>query len=74
MAKERKFKLIVFSTCEDPYKITESWKYQILKLGGSAMGIPKMGNFGIEKWMLDPEGNQLLILVHSLTGESEKNL
>ena len=50
-------------SCEDPSKIIESWTSEILKIGGSAIGISKLANFGSEQWMLDPEGNQFLILV-----------
>ena len=49
--------------CADPSKILKDWTSEILKIGGSAMGIPKLANFGSEQWMLDPEGNQFLILV-----------
>ena len=49
--------------CEDPLKIIDSWTSEILKIGGSSMGDPKLANFGSEQWMLDPEGNQFLILV-----------
>ena len=36
------------------------------------MGSPKLANFGSEQWMLDPEGNQFLILVPYLLKGSEK--
>ena len=49
--------------CDDPSKIIESWTAEILKIGGIAIGIPKLEKFGCEQWMLDPEGNQFLILV-----------
>ena len=49
--------------CEDPSKIIESWIFDILKLGGRVIGISKLAKFGAEQWMLDPEGNQFLILV-----------
>ena len=49
--------------CEDPSKIIECWTSEILKIGGSVMGMPKLANFGSEQWILDPEGNQFLILV-----------
>ena len=48
---------------EDPLKIIEKWKSEILKIGDSPMGNPKLENFGSEQWMFDPEGNQFLILV-----------
>ena len=49
--------------CEDPSKIIKCWTSEILKIGGSVMGLPKLANFGSEQWILDPEGNQFLILV-----------
>ena len=57
--------------CEDPSKTIECWTSEILKIGGSAMGIPKLANFGSEQWMIDPEGNQFLILVPNLSMGSE---
>jgi len=57
---------------EDPSKIIVSWTSEILKIGGSELGIPKLANFGSEQWMLDPEGNQFLIVVPHLSKESER--
>ena len=57
---------------EYPSKILESWTSEILKIGGSAMGISKLAKFGCEQWVLDPEGNQFLILVPYLLLGSEK--
>ena len=73
MAKERKLNRIVYQCepCEDPSKLLESWKSEILKIGGSAMGIPKLPNFGSEQWMIDPEGNLFLILLPYLSKGSE---
>ena len=45
---------------------------EILKRGGSSMGISKLAKFGCEQWMLDPEGNQFLILVPYLSKGSDK--
>ena len=56
--------------CEEPAKIIQSWTVEITKLGGLAIGIPKLANFGSEQWMLDPEGNQFLILVPYLSNGS----
>ena len=56
--------------CEEPSEIIKSWSSEIFKIGGSAMGIPKLANFGSEQWMLDPEGNQFLILVPYLSNGS----
>ena len=58
--------------CEDPSKIIESWTSEMLKIGGIAMGISKLAKFGCEQWMLDPEGNQFLILVPYLLKGSDK--
>ena len=55
---------------EEPSKIIESWTSEITKLGGSAIGIPKLANFGSEQWILYPEGNQFLILVPYLSNEA----
>ena len=52
---------------EDPAKIIERWTFEILKIGGSVMGISKVAKFGSEQWMLDPEGNQFLILIPYLS-------
>ena len=57
---------------DDPPKVIKNWPPEILKIGGSSMGSPKLANFGSEQWMLDPEGNQFLILVPYLLKGSEK--
>ena len=48
---------------QDPSEIIERWISEILKIGGSVMGTSKLASFGSEQWMLDPEGNQFLILI-----------
>ena len=48
---------------KEPAEFIESWASEILKLGGRVMGPSKLAKFGSEQWMLDPEGNQFLILV-----------
>jgi len=55
---------------EEPSKIIKSWTSEISKLGGSTIGTPKFANFGTEQWMLDPEGNQFLILVPYLSNST----
>ena len=60
--------------CADPSKILEDWTSEILKIGGSVMGISKLAKFGCEQWMLDPEGNQFLILVPYLLKGSDKEV
>ena len=57
---------------EDPSKMIERWISEILKIGGRVMGISKLAKFGCEQWMLDPEGNQFLILVPYLLKGSDK--
>ena len=56
---------------EYPAIIIERWTSEIFKIGGFALGIPKLANFGAEQWMLDPEGNQFLILVPFLSKRPE---
>ena len=56
---------------EDPVTIIERWTAEILKIGGTSMGIKKLASFGFEQWMLDPEGNQFLILVPYLSKGSD---
>ena len=56
---------------EDPSKMIETWISEILKIGGSVMGISKLANFGAEQWILDPEGNKFLILVPYLSKGSD---
>ena len=48
---------------EDPSKSIKGWISDIQKNGGSVMGNSKLAKFGSEQWMLDPEGNQFLILL-----------
>ena len=57
---------------EDPSEIIESWATEILKLGGNVIGMPNLADFGSEQWMLDPEGNQFLILVPYVSRGSDK--
>ena len=54
---------------KDPAEIIESWTSEILKIGGKIKWISKLANFGSEQWMLDPEGNQFLILVPFLSND-----
>jgi len=56
---------------EDPSEIIESWATEILKSGGDVIGMPNLADFGSEQWMLDPEGNQFLILVPYFLKESD---
>ncbi|WP_257473315.1 lactoylglutathione lyase [Prochlorococcus marinus] len=56
---------------KDPGQIIERWTSEILKIGGRVMGKSKLAKFGSEQWMLDPEGNQFLILVPYLSNGSD---
>ena len=56
---------------EEPSKIIECWRSEILKIGGRVMGISKLAEFGSEQWILDPEGNKFLILVPYLSKGSD---
>ena len=59
---------------DDPSKVIERWTSEILKIGGSTIGISKLASFGCEQWMIDPEGNQFLILVPYLSNDSDRKL
>tara|TARA_B100001029_G_C14663746_1_gene235818 strand:+ start:138 stop:542 length:405 start_codon:yes stop_codon:yes gene_type:complete len=48
---------------QDPSKVIEFWTSKLLKSGARVKGLMKSADFGSEQWMLDPEGNQFLILV-----------
>ena len=52
--------------CAYPSKINECWSSELMSNGGSSAGEPKLPNFGLEQWMLAPEGNQFFILVSYL--------
>ena len=56
--------------CEEPSKLITSWTFELSKQGASAIGRQKLANFGTEQWMLDPEGNQFLILVPYLSNRT----
>jgi hypothetical protein len=59
---------------EEPSKLITSWTFELSKQGASAIGSPKLANFGTEQWMIDPEGNQFLILVPYLSSRTAMNL
>ena len=56
---------------KDPAEIIKSWTSEILKIGGSILGKSKLAKFGSEQWMIDPEGNQFLILVPYLSNGAD---
>ena len=57
---------------DDPSRNIKRWTSEILNIGGNVMGISKLAKFGCEQWMLDPEGNQFLILAPYLLKGSDK--
>ena len=47
----------------EPLKDIETWSFELLASGGKVKLSPRLEKFGAEQWMLDPEGNNFLILV-----------
>jgi hypothetical protein len=47
----------------DTVALLNSWIEEALKLGASVGDPPRQEPFGAEAWLLDPEGNRLLLLV-----------
>ena len=47
----------------DPVTVLEAWIEEAVRLGGSLLDAPRLEPFGAEAWLLDPEGNRLLLLV-----------
>jgi hypothetical protein len=43
--------------------VLHTWMDEALKLGASVDDPPRQEPFGAEAWLLDPEGNRLLLLV-----------
>ena len=43
--------------------LLQAWIATALDLGASAGDLPRQDSFGAEAWLLDPEGNRLLLLV-----------
>ena len=41
----------------------QAWIATALVLGASAGDLPRQESFGAEAWLLDPEGNRLLLFV-----------
>lgn len=49
----------------DTDAVLNSWIEAALDLGASLLEQPRVEPFGAEAWLLDPEGNRLLLLVRS---------
>jgi hypothetical protein len=43
--------------------LLHAWIFKALDLGASVQDLPRQESFGVEAWLLDPEGNRLLLLV-----------
>ncbi len=43
--------------------VLQAWMEEALKVGASVADPPRQEPFGAEAWLLDPEGNRLLLLV-----------
>ena len=50
---------------QDDLPALEAWIDQAVSLGGQPLEPPRSEPFGREAWLLDPEGNRLLLLVGS---------
>lgn len=47
----------------DPMEVLENWTKKAARLGATLLHPPRSESFGVEAWLLDPEGNRLLLLV-----------
>jgi hypothetical protein len=47
----------------DPIGALEDWIGETARLGATVFDPPRQESFGAEAWLLDPEGNRLLLLV-----------
>lgn len=45
--------------------LLQAWIQQATAQGGSLLEPPRHESFGVEAWLLDPEGNRLLLLVQA---------
>ena len=56
-------RLAVCLRCSGHPSALEAWLAQAISLGAQQLDTPRIEPFGSEVWMLDPEGNGLLLLV-----------
>jgi len=47
----------------DPPGVLQRWVEAVQALGAQPLGSPRLESFGAEAWLLDPEGNRLLLVV-----------
>ncbi|MFZ0407463.1 MAG: VOC family protein [Cyanobium sp.] len=53
------------STAAEPLAVMQTWIAACAALGATLLEAPRHEIFGVEAWLGDPEGNRLLLLVHS---------
>ncbi|MFM8525288.1 MAG: VOC family protein [Cyanobacteriota bacterium] len=52
---------------DEAEQVLQAWISTALSMGASILEPPRQESFGTEAWLLDPEGNRLLLLVLSAT-------
>ena len=62
LARQRGRLAVCLRRCHGPTEL-EAWIDQACSLGGQLLEPPRSEPFGREAWLLDPEGNALLLLV-----------
>ena len=50
---------------KDPIKTLDELVLRLESIGGITIGHESIENFGVEKWVIDPEGNSFLVIVPS---------
>lgn len=50
---------------EAAMELLQSWLASAIELGAYLLDGPRQQSFGVEAWLLDPESNRLLLLVHN---------
>jgi hypothetical protein len=55
---------------QEPLATLEAWMGAAQQLGASSLLPPRLESFGAEAWVLDPEGNRLLLMVCEAGGRS----
>lgn len=49
----------------DALAVLQAWMASAQALGAAVLEAPRRESFGAEAWLLDPESNRLVLLVHS---------
>tara|TARA_Y100001968_G_scaffold184432_1_gene168959 strand:+ start:56 stop:457 length:402 start_codon:yes stop_codon:yes gene_type:complete len=55
------------SPSNDPFHSLQTWSLQITKYGGKIVSDLKLEPFGAEGWVSDPDGNNFLIFIPSIS-------